>query len=152
PSYQRALALALETNNLSDASKWAGDLAQEMTELGNFEQAEKFNEQSRELKLRVHDTASLLHTQLHEGVIASARGEKDQSEKLFLQVISEAAQEPAVLWEAHYGVAELYRNNQDYKKSLDHFDAAVQLIEASQSALTLPDYKITFLARLISFY
>ena len=50
PYYQRALAIALEIGALPDASIWAGNLASSMTELGNWEQAAKFNEQSRELK------------------------------------------------------------------------------------------------------
>jgi CHAT domain-containing protein len=152
PYYQRALSLALEVNNTSDASKWAGNLAVQMTEIGNWDQAEKFNEQSRGLKQQIHDTASLLHTQLNEAVIDGGRGDKQPAEKLFLDLISASANEPSVLWETHARLAQLYRTMNDYKKAAEHFDAAIRVIEASQSALTLPDYKITFLAGLIDFY
>jgi CHAT domain-containing protein len=152
PYYQRALSLALEINNSSDASKWAGNLADQLTKLRRWDEAEKFNEQSRELKLQIHDTSSLLHIDLHEGIIAAGRGENEKAEKLFQKVLSAAAQEPGVLWETQGEMAQFYRGIGNSKKSLDEFEAAIQTIENSQSALTLPDYKITFLARLISFY
>jgi CHAT domain-containing protein/Tfp pilus assembly protein PilF len=152
PYHERALLLAMEINNFSDASKWAVDLADEMAQLGSWTEAEKFNEQSRELKGRVHDNSSLLHIDFHEGTIAAGRGDNENAEKLFLQAISAATNEPAVLWEAHYSLAQLYRRTGNHRKSIEQFEAAIRVIETSQSALTLPDYKITFLARLISFY
>src|SRR6185503_17143486 len=52
PYYQRPLALALEINSISNASKWAGNLATSFVHVGNWDKAEKFNAQARELKER----------------------------------------------------------------------------------------------------
>jgi len=152
PYYQRALALALEISAWSDASKWAGNLAVAMTNVGNWDQAEKFNEQSIELKRRINDTDSQLNTLLNSATIEAGRERNESAEKLFRKVIAEAAAKPTILWEAHAGLGQLYRRTGAYKKAFVQFDAALQVIEKSQAELTLPEYKVPFLARLVRLY
>ena len=149
PYYQRALSIALEIGSVSDASIWAGNLASSMTSLRNWEQAAKFNEQSRELKARINDTG--WHTRLYAADIALGQGKADDAERLYLEVI-QGTKDPALLWEAEAGLSRLYKSARNNRQASLHFENAIRVIETSQSELARPDYKITFLARMIEFY
>src|SRR5262249_54205487 len=96
PFYQRALDIALEIGAVPDASIWAENLASSMTNLGNWEQAAKFNEQSRELKARINDTG--WHTRLYAAAIAFGQGKTADAERLYLEV-TQGTKDPFVLWE-----------------------------------------------------
>jgi CHAT domain-containing protein/predicted negative regulator of RcsB-dependent stress response len=152
PYYKRALALALEIGDLSDASKWAGNLAISFSELKDWDQAEKFNEQSRELKERIKDNESLTNTRFNAANIARGRRQDARAKALYEQVIREASGNPPLLWDAHSALAQLYRETGDRQKASEHFEAAIKIIEASRAELSQADYKITFLSRLIDFY
>jgi CHAT domain-containing protein/Tfp pilus assembly protein PilF len=152
PYYQRALALALETGGVPDAARWSGNLAVAFTELKEWGEAESFNEQARQLKERVNDTESRSSTALNAANIARGRGDVALAEHLYGEVLSGAKKDASLLWEAHGGLAQLYRDDGDKKKAYEHFDAAITTIEASRAELSLPDYRITFLSRLMNFY
>jgi CHAT domain-containing protein/Tfp pilus assembly protein PilF len=152
PYYLRALRLALDVNALSDASKWAGNLSQAFINVEDWDQADKFNQQSRELKERIKDTDSLIYSRLNTASIAAGRGETSKALQLFAEVIQAAAKDPRQLWESHARLGAFYRKLGDNAKASMHFEAAIRAIEASRSELTLGEYRITFLSRLIRFY
>ena len=152
PYYRQALELALEVEEISDASKWAGNLATMLSATKDWDEAERFNEQSFQLKQRIKDTESQTFTRLNAATIAAGRGRVDVAEKLYLQLVMDAKGNPALLWEAHAGLAQMYRASGKKDLAFKHFDAAIATIEASRAQLSLTDYKITFLARLIRFY
>ena len=152
PYYQRALALALEIGATSNASKWAGNLAVALSNLRQWDQAEEFNERARELKELIKDTDSQTYTRLNAATIAAGRGQIAAAAGLYHQVLKDAAKNPSTLWEAHAALGQLYRETGEKKKAYEHFDAAIRTIEASRAELSLADYKITFLSRLIRFY
>src|SRR5262249_25049588 len=128
PYYERAFSLAKEIGALSDASKWAGNLAHSFSELKNWDRAEQFNEESRKLKERNKDAESLIYTRLYAANIAQGRGQSATAEHLYQTVIEEAAKNPSILWDAHAGLAELYREIGEKKKAYDQFEAAIRTI------------------------
>jgi len=150
PYYQRAFTLATEMGDMSTASKWAGNLALAFSEVKNWDEAEKFNQQSEELKQKISDVESQVYTQLNAANIAKGRRQTILAENLYTKLIGDAPKN--VLWEAHAGLAQLYRETGNKKKSYQHFDAAINIIEASRAELSADDYKITFFSRLINFY
>jgi CHAT domain-containing protein len=152
PYYRRALAVAMDIGATSNASKWAGNLALAFSNLKNWDEAEKFNEQARELKERIKDVRSQTYTRLNAARIAAGRGDLPAAGALYQQVLKDAAKNPGTLWEAHAALGQLYRGTGEKKKAYEHFDAAIRTIEASTAELSLADYRITFLSRLIRFY
>jgi CHAT domain-containing protein len=152
PYYRRALALAIEIGAASNASKWARNLALAFSSVKNWDEAEKFNEQARELKERIHDTDSQIYTRLNSAGIAAGRGQIAAAAGLYEQILKDAAKNPGTLWEAHAALGQLYRETGEKKKAYEHFEAAIRTIEASRAELSLADYRITFLSRLIRFY
>jgi CHAT domain-containing protein/Tfp pilus assembly protein PilF len=152
PYYRRALALALEINAPSDASKWAVNLSLAFISLADWDQADKFNQQAQELKERIKDTDSLMYTRLNEASIAAGRGQTEKALALYHDVIAGVARDPRQLWDAHARLGTFYRKIGQNEKASEHYDAAIRTIEASRSELTLSDHRITFLSRLIEFY
>jgi CHAT domain-containing protein len=150
PYYQRALNIALEIDATTDASKWAGNLAVAFSELKNWNEAEKFNTQARQLKEKIKDVASLANIRLNAADIARGRGQIALAERLYGEAMQESARNTYFVW-AHAGLAQLYRESGDKKKAYEHFDAAIRAIDATRAELTA-EYKITFQSRLIRFY
>src|SRR5262249_15618244 len=126
PYYQRALALALEIKSISNASKWAGNLAASFAGMGNWDEAEKFNEQARQLKEQLKDSDSQKHTLLNAAGIAAGRHQTEKAVGLFNEVIASASKEPSVLWAAHAGLGSLYRETGDNRNAFEHFQSAIQ--------------------------
>src|SRR5262245_61559377 len=152
PYYERALAIAEEINADSDASKWAGNLAVAFSELKQWDKAEMFNEQARRLKERLKDADSQKHLQLTAANIARGKGETALAEGLYRNLIQDPTRDASIVWEAHAGLAQIYRAQEKKKEASAHFEAAIRMIETSRAELSQSDYKITFLSRLINFY
>ena len=90
PYLQRAMEVATQTRNTSDAALWAGNLAATYARLGEWDNAEKFNEESRRLgstgsRVKPVDTA------LIAADIALGRREFGEARRLYSEALASAA-------------------------------------------------------------
>lgn len=150
--YRKAYDLAQEVGAVSDASKWAGNLATTYIEMRQWQEAQKFNEIARQLKEEVGDLESLAYSLLNQAAIEVGRGRLSEGELLYQRVLDEASGNPALQWEAHAGLGDLYLSRNSTDQAYRHFELAIQLIDRARSDLMRQDFRITFLSRLIRFY
>jgi CHAT domain-containing protein len=151
PYYQRALALATEANLPPDASLWAGNLAAAYIELGDWNEAERFNEEARRLNASGHGANVVDHT-LNAAEIAEGRGQLDQATRYFEDALAGANADRRLRWEAHVGLASVAVAAKRPDRAALHFEAALDAIEKTRSDLLKTEYKLSFLTRLIRFY
>ena len=143
--------MANESNLQADAALWAGNLAAANVELGEWNEAERFNDEAKRLKAASR-TGNLVHNTLNAAQIAQGRGRLDDATRLFGEALAGAGSNPSVRWTAHAGLAGVAVARSKPDEASRHFEAALDTIEKTRSELLKTEYKLSFLTRLIQFY
>ena len=87
-----------------------------------------------------------------EAQVAAGRGDDANAERLFREALDAPEATPGVKWVAHDGLAQLAATANRPADAARHFEAALQTVEQTRSALLKADYRISFTSRLIEFY
>jgi CHAT domain-containing protein len=151
PYLQRALTIATEGGLSSDGWVWAYNLALGHADLGHWDEASRYNEEARRLNPPERAARLVLNTAT-EAKIAAGRGDPHKAARLFEEALSESDTEPGAAWVAHEGLARIAAAAGQNSVAATHFDAALQTIEKTRSALLKTDYRLSFLTRVIQFY
>ena len=147
---ERALALAQELNDPPQAAMWAGNMAVAYIGSSDWDKAASFNDRAIALKQQVRGADTAYNT-LNAALIAAGRGQQEIAIGLFEKCLTAGKNTPAILWEAHSGLGELYAATKPALAS-KHFESALSTIEQTRSDLLKPEYKISYLSRLMHFY
>jgi CHAT domain-containing protein/tetratricopeptide (TPR) repeat protein len=147
---ERALALAQKLNDRPQAAMWAGNLAVAYIGSGDWDKAAWFNDRAISLKQQVRG-ADTVYNLLNAALIAAGRRQQGRAAELFEKCLSAGKNTPAILWEANAGLGELYATAKPALAS-KYFESALATIERTQSDLLKPEYKISYLSRLMHFY
>ena len=151
PYLERALSLASEANITRDAAIWAGNLSECYSELRDWQNAASFNQEAIRLK-----TAANLHTLyynvLNAARIARGRGDSVEAARLYQQAIDEGKNDPAVVWEAHAGLGAVALQQHQPAAAVQHFEAAVNVLEKTRADVVSTELKLPFLTQRISLY
>jgi CHAT domain-containing protein len=151
PYLERALSLAIESNLTGDAAIWAGNLSECYSELRDWQSAATFNQEAIRLKsaANVH---TLYYNVLNAARIAGGRGDSSEAARLFQQAIDDGKTDPAVVWEAHAGLGAVALQQHQPAAAVQHFEAAVNLLEKTRSDVVSTELKLPFLTQRISLY
>ncbi len=149
PYYRAACDMARQFGALSDAARWAGNLASALAAAGDWDGAEAALLEARQLGPELRSGVFL---ELNAAVIALGRRRPEEARAIYTNVIASSRNNPAVLWQAHAGLAatELASNQGD--QAIRSFEAAIRIVEETQSDLSRNEHKLTFLSRRISLY
>jgi CHAT domain-containing protein/tetratricopeptide (TPR) repeat protein len=150
PFLTRALDAATRANLTGDAALWAGNVATAHARLGNWNDAERFNNEAR--RLGTDGRVRPVYFTLNAAEIAAGRGELAMAEALFSQALKESGGTPSVQWSAHAGLARVATAAGQPQRATGHFEAALQIIETTRSNLLRTEFRLSFLTQLIEFY
>ena len=130
-------SLGFALNNQAEASFAKGDLAA----------AQRFNEQALIVKRRLNDPRSLVYSELISAKLEARGGNDRKTERHFEEVAAAAAEagEFNVVWEAHGGLASLYRETGRHKQAEAQYRDAIDTIDRQWKKLS-DEWKVTFLA------
>jgi CHAT domain-containing protein/Tfp pilus assembly protein PilF len=148
---QRAFDLSKASHLDSDAVIWASALADAHIELGEWAEAEAFNQQAIQLRHNASAAKAVWNT-LYSARIAEGRGRADDAERLFQSAVARSAGEPAVGWEANAGLARVALGRHQLGRASASYERALEIIERTRSDLLKADYKLSYLTSLIQFY
>src|SRR5262252_3101120 len=148
---QHAFEVARDSGITGDAMLWAGNLAHAQIERGQWDEADRYNEEAKGLSTATRSGDAVYYT-LRSATIASGRQRFDVASRLFEQALADANASPAVVWNAQAGLADVAMARDDPARASRHFEAALTVIERSRSDLLKTDYKLSYLTQLISFY
>jgi CHAT domain-containing protein len=151
PHLQRALDVATQAKLQDDAALWAGNLATALIDLGNWDDAERVDEEARRLG-QSSTRLKAVYNVLNAAKIAAGRGDVRQATSLFTAALDSREAGPAVRWTAQAGLASLSVAARQSARAARLFEAALQTIEQTRSDLLKTDYKLSFLTQLIAFY
>jgi CHAT domain-containing protein len=151
PYLQRALAVAVEANLTADAAIWARNLAAAQADLGQWDEAERVNNESKRLR-PASSRSKLVWNTLTAARIAAGRGQLDEATRLFGEAVAGSEGEPEVRWSAHAALADAAIAARRPGVAAQHFEAALHTIEQTRFEFRKPDNEFSYLASLIRFY
>jgi CHAT domain-containing protein len=148
---QHAFEVARDAGIAADATLWAGNLAQAHIDRRQWDEAERYNEEAKRLWTATRNGNPVYYT-LNGAMIAFGRGDIDVASRLYEQALGVQNAPPAVVWGAHFELAQVAVARKDPSGAARHFEAVLNIIEQTRSDLLKTDYKLSYLTHLISFY
>jgi CHAT domain-containing protein len=150
PYLERALSLASEANRTADAGIWAGNLSECYSELRDWQNAASFNQEAIRLKTAAN-VHTLYYNVLNAARIAQGRGDPNDAARLYQQAIDDG-KDPSVVWEGHAGLGAVALQQHRTADAVEHFEAAVNLLEKTRADVVSTELKLPFLTQRISLY
>jgi CHAT domain-containing protein/tetratricopeptide (TPR) repeat protein len=150
PYLQRALRLARGIPR-SQAPIWAGDLAECYTEVGDWQNAASLNQEAIRLKTAA-GAKTLFYNVLNGANIAAGRGDATEAARLYRQAIADGKEDPSVVWESHEGLGSLALGQKQPALAVEHFAAAVAVLEQTRANVASAELRLPFLTRRIRLY
>jgi CHAT domain-containing protein len=151
PYLQRAFRTANDAQLTADAALWAGNLADAYIDLEQWDEAERFNEEAKQLLAQVAGGRPVYNT-LFSALIAAGRRQFGEATRLYEEVLTSSDTLPPVLWDAHSGLAKVALALKQPERAAREFEAALDVIERTRSGLLKGDYKLSYLTKLINYY
>jgi CHAT domain-containing protein/tetratricopeptide (TPR) repeat protein len=148
---QRAFEVARDAGISADATLWAVNLAVAHLASGDWDEAERYNEEAKRLRTATGSGNAVYYT-YNTAEIARGRRQFDVASHLYDQVLGAQNIPPAVGWWAHTGLAKIALAKGDTSRASVHFEAVLNVIERTRSDLLKTDFKLSYLTQLISFY
>lgn len=152
PFYEQAYQLALEQKSDGEAAKWAGNLSLAHAETKQWERARHWDQVAWTLDEKLGDREGLIYLMLNRALVASGTGSRDEAVRLLKQVIEQSPHNPGLRWDAYAELGRLHAQAREWPAANRNFQLALSTIEEARTELLNRESKITFLARLISFY
>jgi CHAT domain-containing protein len=151
PYLERALSLASEASRKRTAAIWAGNLSECYSELRDWQNAASFNQEAIRLK-KIANVPTLYYNVLNAARIAGGRGDAAEAAHLYQQAIEEGKDDPSVVWEAHAGLGAVALQQHQPAAAVQHFEAAVNLLEKTRADVVSTELKLAYLTQRISLY
>ena len=149
-AYRRAYEAAAELKNEPEMSLWAANLASAALGAGHWDEAEKFNEIAAGIANHRNDKRRMTFVTINRGMIANARGRRDEAIRLLHKALDQAGDDPGLQWEIHGEMGQVYAGARQFGPARAEYEAGLRHIEAARSALD-PNFRITLVSRLIRF-
>jgi CHAT domain-containing protein/tetratricopeptide (TPR) repeat protein len=151
PFLQRAMNVSIAAKLPDESALWAGNLATAHAELGEWSEAERFNDEAVRLG-RAGRSVKPVYFTLNAARIALGRADFERARTLFEHALTASEGTPAVIWSAHAGLARVATAEGQPERAARHFEAALQTIETTRSSLLKTEFRLSFLTQLIEFY
>jgi tetratricopeptide (TPR) repeat protein len=148
---QKSFKVANDAHMTSAAAVSAGNLAVAFIELQQWDAAARANEEAKALR-SVAGESGAIYNALNSATIAAGLKQFDEAGRLFEEVVASPQAPPPLLWEAHAGLAGVAAALDQPARAESQFEAALNVIETTRAGLLKTDYKLSYLAQLMSFY
>jgi CHAT domain-containing protein/tetratricopeptide (TPR) repeat protein len=147
----RARSVAAAAGRNTNAALWIDSSATALIDLERWNEADTLNQESMRMKGSPED-AALAPNLINRGHIAAGRRNFADAITAFTTASTTREAPPWVQWQAHAGLARVLMATGRTAEALTHFERAVDAVDATRSAVLRPEYRITFLSRVIHFY
>jgi hypothetical protein len=134
----------------TDAALWARNLAGTYVHAGQWDEAERFNEEAR--RLTPANPGRMLFSALHAADIAAGRRHDSEAARLYREILADAGAEAALRWAAHDGLALIAQRAGDARAAVAELDAALNILEGTRSTFSRTEDRLSFSVRLTRFY
>lgn len=150
--YLRALKIATELHARQSQAFWLNNLAKIAIETGDWNSAERYNNQAWALCKELPDHRLEAYSIANAGYIAAGRKDFRRAEPLFRSVVQAAPDDPVPLLNARSGLAHALAEQGKHRAAEAEYKAADAALEHQRSALLNDEHKLNYFSSLIEFY
>jgi CHAT domain-containing protein/Tfp pilus assembly protein PilF len=151
-TYRKALEIAQQLSNDAMTAQWLSNMAECFIELGNADQAERYNEEALALKRRRPGSQPDVFGLERAAQIAGLRKQFPQAEALYRRAVREPAGDPLVTLNSHAALADIYVRTGNPAQANHEFQASLAGMSHVSSSLIKDDYKFSYRDSLQRFY
>ena len=151
-SSKRALEMAKSVEDKPRIVDWLINLAQANIELGNLDEAERYNQEAHSLADAVKALRQQPYIIINAALIAQKRKQFEQAEKAYRSVADFAVKEPAAMLAAQGGLGTVYADAGQPLKADKQFRTTLAMIDNQPTRLATVDDRISYFSRLVRFY
>jgi CHAT domain-containing protein len=151
-SSNRALEMAKSVEDKPRIVDWLINLAQANIELGNLDEAEKYNQEAHSLAGAIKALRQQPYIIINAALIAQKRKQFEQAEKAYRSIADFAVKEPAAMLAAQGGLGTVYADAGQPLKADKQFRTTLATIENQPTRLASVDDRISYFSRLVRFY
>ena len=149
PYLRKATDMARAYGARREAAQWAGNLTMALIDINDWDGAELALQDAFSFDPEAN---SLAHLNLDRAEIARGRNRLAEARAIYEQEIASNPDDPSVKWPAYASIAKSWAAEGNTEMASRNYEAAIRVIEESQSDLSGQQNKITFLSRLMHFY
>jgi CHAT domain-containing protein len=149
-TYQQALSIARTVKDRSFTAKWLNDLANVSIETGDWDAAERYNDEALRIKKELGDPVG--YSLVNAALIADGRKDRPRAEEIFRSVIRSPQKDFRPLLDAHAGLAQMLAETHRDAQAESEFRAAIAVEENRLAELPKDGYKLTYFSSLIEYY
>ncbi len=142
--YKKSLAIA---RNDGEKGRSLSNIALAYVDLGSYQEAERVNEQARQIFLDTKNDSMLAHTKLNHARIAQAGGSHRSAEQDYSEVFR-ASDTANLQEEAAYRLVSLYAQLKQPQKADVTFRAANELVEQRRQSMNSDEFRLIYFSKL----
>lgn len=146
----RARSVAAGSGRTANVALWLDSSSTVLVDLGRWDEAERVNEEA--VALKQQGRVSLAPNLVNRAQIAAGRGDPARAAGIFQAALADDAAPPWVRWQAHAGLAAALQSTGRTREAIDHFEAALAVVENERAGLALPEHRMSFLSRMMAFH
>jgi len=150
--YAQALTLAQRNEIPQPVIDALTSLAFVATKKGQLEVAQQYGELAFKKAHDTGDRTSELYPLLVRGQVAAGRGDDQQAERTFREVIAAPESDLSLRWEAQNNLAKLDEQENRLAEADQQYRAALATIEKARSSLQHEEFRLPFLANAAHLY
>jgi Flp pilus assembly protein TadD len=152
PEFRQALDLARVLHEPHETALWSAQLAAALISTGKYQEAEILNQQVLASGESFRDFDAVNQARMNAADMAASLGESEAAARRYQELIRRQETPASFRWEAHAGLAAVYRKMGRPNDAGAEYGNAIVLIERARSELARQDSMISFLSRLIRVY
>lgn len=147
----RARGVAAAAGRTANAALWLDSSATVLIDLSRWQEAERLNEESVRLKQQT-PSSSTAPNLINRAQIAAGQRDHTRAIVMFEAALSDTAAPPWIRWQGHAGLAVALKDTGHVDQALEHFERALAVVETERASLIRPEYRMSFMARMMSFH
>lgn len=148
----RARDLAAEAGRPADEALWLDSSATALIGLGRWDEAGQRNDASIALKQARPEIGTVGPNLINSALITLGRGQADEAIATLREVLARPDEPTWVQWQTHASLAGALLSAGRRNEGLAEFERALAIVDTVRSGLLTPEYRITFLSRMIDFH
>ena len=155
--YHRALDMARRTQEKFWIANWLCDLATASMDMGDFREAEGYNNQALALQQQMQNPVERLYPLLNAAQLAASTNKMEEARSRYRSILGAAQaqsgiRDPEIILEARSGLARLLVKAGRPAEAGAQWRKTLALVNSTRAALTHDEHRLTYLSSLIRFY
>jgi CHAT domain-containing protein len=151
-NYRQALDLARKVDSKEQISDAITSLAVVTARVGEYDAASVYSDEAIAMARANNNRVDELYPLFTKGQVAAQRGDLEQGEKIFSEIVADPKVDPSLKWEVQHSLANLFVSQNQSKRAENFYRESLVTLEKARASLTHETTVLPFLSNASSLY